>query len=106
MTQADTMSDIRDTYRWKQVRAAILTRDAKTCHYCGDTATTVDHLIPLSKGGAPFEPDNLVAACARCNYAKKNKTAAVFLMPQPPSPDTLSITSPIVTGKQIGRAHV
>lgn len=84
------MTDIRDTYKWRKLRAAILARDLRTCHYCGETATTVDHLVPLSKGGAPYDPDNLVAACMRCNYSKKNKTSAVFLTPQP----------------QIGRAHV
>ncbi len=33
----------------------MLQRDYNTCHYCGLEATTVDHLIPISKGGTDEE---------------------------------------------------
>jgi 5-methylcytosine-specific restriction endonuclease McrA len=42
------------------------------CAYCGDEANTVDHIIPINKGGTDH-PLNLVAACARCNYGFGDK---------------------------------
>jgi len=46
------------------------------CVYCGDEANSVDHIIPISKGGTD-DLNNLVAACARCNYSLGNKTKVV-----------------------------
>lgn len=38
------------------------------CHLCGDDgATTADHLVPLSKGGAPYDLDNARPAHLGCN---------------------------------------
>lgn len=39
------------------------------CHYCGDPATTVDHIVPRSVGG-PSSRWNLTAACRACNSLK------------------------------------
>lgn len=39
---------------------------------------TVDHKIPLCRGGDPIARSNLVIACDRCNQAKGEKTAAEF----------------------------
>lgn len=58
---------------WRATRARILTRDGETCRYCGRHATTVDHVIPLERGGTNDEA-NLVAACGRCNSSKAGKT--------------------------------
>ena len=38
---------------------------------------TVDHVIPISKGGTD-EDFNLVAACQKCNYSKNNRTGVFF----------------------------
>jgi 5-methylcytosine-specific restriction endonuclease McrA len=35
---------------------------------------TVDHIIPIAKGGHPFSPDNLQAAHLICNQVKGSKT--------------------------------
>jgi 5-methylcytosine-specific restriction endonuclease McrA len=43
------------------------------CVYCGEQATTLDHVIPLARGG-PHEVSNLVPACSDCNLRKHNKT--------------------------------
>lgn len=51
---------------WERLRLTILARDRYVCAYCGDRATSVDHVVPLVDGG-PTEPDNLVAACGPCN---------------------------------------
>jgi 5-methylcytosine-specific restriction endonuclease McrA len=42
------------------------------CVYCSNLATTVDHVIPLSRGGTNFE-GNLVPACRSCNSSKGTK---------------------------------
>lgn len=41
------------------------------CAYCGDAATTVDHVVPLSRGGTNFE-GNLAPCCKRCNSSKSD----------------------------------
>lgn len=53
--------------------AQILKRDRRTCAYCGDRATTADHIFPKSRGGK-WTWDNLVAACVRCNQYKADRT--------------------------------
>lgn len=58
---------------WKRLRARILKRDNHTCHYCSNTATSVDHITPASKGGTDHDT-NLVACCWPCNQKKGNRT--------------------------------
>lgn len=50
-------------------------RKATTCHWCGARLhpATIDHIIPIARGGS-HTPDNLVAACLRCNCSKARKT--------------------------------
>jgi len=55
-------------------RGGVLRRDDYTCGYCGRTATTVDHIIPTSKGGGRRDWLNTVAACAKCNHKKRDRT--------------------------------
>lgn len=43
------------------------------CAYCGRPAATVDHVIPLARGG-PHIASNLVPACGSCNSQKGNRT--------------------------------
>ena len=75
------------TDRWRKIRAKVLFRDQDTCYYCGQYASTVDHLIPRSKGGLDTM-DNLVAACTRCNYSKGG---GFFVKPKtPPTPMLVS----------------
>lgn len=54
-------------------KAGVLRRDRFTCAYCGRSATTVDHVVPLAKGGVSSWL-NLVAACRACNHAKADKS--------------------------------
>lgn len=51
----------------------ILTRDDWTCVFCGEPASTVDHLLPKSRGG-PSTFNNQVAACSDCNGRKAART--------------------------------
>lgn len=52
-------------------------RDEATCQYCSTqlhrTQITLDHVIPISKGGKT-NWENIVIACAPCNTRKGNKT--------------------------------
>lgn len=54
-------------------RRAIFARDNGRCVYCQGAAETIDHVHPRSKGG-PHAWENVVAACARCNHHKGDKT--------------------------------
>ena len=53
------MSRIYGTGLWQRTRLAVLERDGYRCHWCGGRATQADHLKPLARGGAAFNPDNL-----------------------------------------------
>ena len=50
---------------------------AAECVYCGEEATSVDHLIPQFKNG-PDAADNLVPACQGCNSSKGSRDAFVW----------------------------
>jgi 5-methylcytosine-specific restriction endonuclease McrA len=58
---------------WPRIRRTILERDAYTCQIgllcCTRDATCVDHITPVSWGGAWYDPSNLRAACRECNDA-------------------------------------
>ncbi|WP_210479547.1 HNH endonuclease [Naasia sp. SYSU D00948] len=56
-------------------RRGVLRRDGHRCAYCGHGATTVDHVLPRSRGGADSW-ENLVACCLGCNNAKGDRTPA------------------------------
>lgn len=54
-------------------RRGVLRRDAHRCAYCGKAASTIDHVLPRSRGGADSW-ENLVACCLRCNNVKSDRT--------------------------------
>lgn len=70
------------------------------CSYCGAPGGTIDHIVPVTRGG-DSRWDNLAAACAQCNAQKRNKSLLRFLVdrrhrrpprrgtPQPRSPEGL-----------------
>jgi 5-methylcytosine-specific restriction endonuclease McrA len=66
-------------------RRAVFTRDGQTCVYCGGSATSIDHVVPRSRGGT-HTWDNVVAACRRCNHTKADRSLAElgWALPQPP----------------------
>lgn len=57
-------------------RRNLYLRDLYQCQYCGETFDnhdlTIDHVIPVSKGGKTTW-DNCVAACGECNRKKGNR---------------------------------
>lgn len=66
----------RGTPRWS--RRGVLRRDGYVCAYCGRHASTVDHVVPLSRGGARTSWLNTVAACGgssrSCNARKADRS--------------------------------
>ncbi|QKW49214.1 HNH endonuclease [Streptomyces buecherae] len=71
-------------------RRGVLVRDRHRCAYCGRRATTVDHVVPRSRGGGDTWL-NTVASCAEDNHRKADRTpeqAGMRLLrtPYEPSP--------------------
>jgi 5-methylcytosine-specific restriction endonuclease McrA len=61
-------------------RQGVIARDGRVCRYCGGPATTVDHIVPRSRGGRNTWL-NTVAACGGCNQRKGDRTPAEARMP-------------------------
>lgn len=69
-------------------RDGVLRRDKHVCAYCGGRGTTIDHVLPKSRGGGDTWT-NLVAACERCNGRKADRTpheAGMTLLWEPYEP--------------------
>ena len=66
---------LRKTRWWQQKTSS------GTCHYCGRRVgikkLTMDHVIPLSRGGRSTK-GNLVPCCKQCNTAKKSDLPPVL----------------------------
>lgn len=60
------------TWRWRKLRARVLAEEPNC--WCGAAADTVDHITPLSLGGARYDRSNLRGMCARHNYSRGNGT--------------------------------
>ncbi|GAA1761912.1 HNH endonuclease [Luedemannella helvata] len=61
-------------------RAGVLARDGRRCAYCGGNASTIDHVLPSSRGGRNTWL-NTVAACSPCNQRKGDRTPPEARMP-------------------------
>ncbi|MBV1852250.1 HNH endonuclease [Catellatospora tritici] len=61
-------------------RRGVLVRDGHRCAYCGGPASTVDHVLPSSRGGRNTWL-NTVAACGGCNQRKGDRTPVEARMP-------------------------
>ena len=61
-------------------RSALMHRDSHRCGYCNAKATTIDHVIPRSRGGA-HGWENCVASCAPCNHRKADKLLSELRVP-------------------------
>ena len=53
-------------------RRGVLRRDGGRCVYCGHAASTIDHVVPRSRGGR-HEWTNVAACCLRCNGVKGDR---------------------------------
>ncbi|GIF68851.1 HNH endonuclease [Asanoa ishikariensis] len=75
-------------------RAGVLVRDGRACGYCGGHASTVDHVLPRSRGGRNTW-SNTIAACEGCNQRKGDRTpaeAGMTLRSEPTTPSWASLT--------------
>ena len=52
-------------------------RQGRACTYCDGVAETVDHVIPLARGGTNYE-GNLTPACRSCNSRKQDRLVIEF----------------------------
>jgi len=73
--------EVYGTREWRRLRRRILDRDGYACVNCGhqgdgDNELQVDHVVPLSRGGAPFAEENLATRCRRCNLARRSRPRA------------------------------
>lgn len=68
-----------------KIRRRLLMKYGFTCYWCGkevkesgkrEVKATVDHLVPVSKGGTHAE-HNLVIACEPCNNLKADKNIPI-----------------------------
>lgn len=57
-------------------RNGVLERDRHRCGYCAERASTIDHIVPTSRGGAGRSWLNTVASCLACNQVKAARTPA------------------------------
>jgi len=74
-------------FKRREFRNLLIRLNGAVCFYCKrelkrigvfksqhrDDDLTIDHIVPISKGGK-WEIGNLVLACYRCNVTKGNKT--------------------------------
>jgi len=73
-----TIKLLYNPFLFREYRKTALKRDHHTCLWCGRPATTVDHIIPSSKGGSDL-PQNLLASCSECNTKRGNRPAFSYL---------------------------
>lgn len=79
---------VGDMERIRQVERDVHSLKRVTCYWCGKKVSgkkcQLDHVIPLSKGGA-HDPDNLAPSCKQCNATKKDREPEAFneVIPQP-----------------------
>ena len=62
---------------WRKLRAVKLAREPM-CEECArqgraTPAQMVDHIVPINKGGAPLDVDNLQSLCNACHARKSAK---------------------------------
>lgn len=64
------------------IKNTLLQDQKHECYYCKKYLTwadaTIDHKIPLARGGSRDDPSNLCAACIDCNRKKDAMTEAEF----------------------------
>src|SRR5690606_31185675 len=85
-----------DEHMWRQLQRRIPAKLREVilkdpCVYCGGEADTVDHMLPVSRGGTR-DRDNLAPACWACNQEKADRTVAEWMkyraeqgLPWPPT---------------------
>jgi hypothetical protein len=84
-------------------RSGTLNRDQHTCAYCGEQGFTIDHILPVSRGGQSTW-ENTVTACRRCNHRKANRLpneAGLTLHVTPKAPTLREFHAALATQYQL-----
>jgi len=67
-----------------EIKKSLFSAGKNECHWCGKTLcfgdrdTTLDHIVPMSRGGRTDE-NNTVLACRSCNKKKGSGSGQEFL---------------------------
>lgn len=83
-----------DPFAYRYIRLKVLERDNNTCYWCGQPGTTIDHVIPWSKGGRTTM-DNCICACTECNGMRGDMHADDFARQRRVAPPRLSGGRPV-----------
>jgi 5-methylcytosine-specific restriction endonuclease McrA len=83
-------------------RRAVFARDGGRCVYCSAPATSIDHVVPRSRGGEHVW-ENVVSCCRRCNHAKADRGLVELGWRMPRQP--LAPTGPAWRVLGTGRMH-
>jgi 5-methylcytosine-specific restriction protein A len=74
-TKTDEARAFYNSRRWRNYRAAYLRKHplCATCEAAGQVtpARIVDHVTPMSEGGAPWDPANHQGQCGPCHQRKR-----------------------------------
>ena len=66
-------ADFYQSVQWKDFRRYIQSHRPMICVQCKGAAKYLDHIIPISQGGARLDESNVQWLCSRCHVAKTNK---------------------------------
>ena len=70
-----------DGQRWQLLRLRVFQRDGWRCRKCGRAGRLeCDHVVPMHRGGDPYDPANLQTLCRTCHI---EKTAGENTRPDP-----------------------
>lgn len=65
--KTDIRNRIWRSAAWRRTRKIVLKRDNYTCQRCGKPGNSVHHIVAITDGGDPFDPDNCMTACKPCH---------------------------------------
>jgi 5-methylcytosine-specific restriction endonuclease McrA len=67
----------KSIHYWKRYVRKEFLNENPNCSYCGKLLffknSTLDHIIPVSKGGVELDLSNLTLYCNKCNSFKDNR---------------------------------
>jgi 5-methylcytosine-specific restriction endonuclease McrA len=72
-------------------------RDKGTCQYCGNNGTTIDHIVPRSRGGC-HEWTNVTLACSPCNFKKGDRLLSELGWALTSKPEVPRVSTHLIIG--------
>ena len=68
--------------RWNRVRRKVLDAASFRCAVCGRYGNEVDHVVPLDKGGDPYDSGNLQVLCKEHHIDKTRRENETWTSPE------------------------